>query len=183
MTRAARRGPRLRVEAITPFLWFNDQAEEAARFYVASFARSRITAVRPGGPGGKAMIVEFELAGTPFIALNGGPVYKPTPAFSIFVSCAGQSEVDALWSRLVRGGTPSRCGWLIDRFGLSWQIIPTRLGELLGDSDPERAGRALGAMMKMQKIVVRTLERAADGARSDRPLASAARPRRRTHSA
>ena len=173
MTRGVPRQPRVRVRGITPFLWFDDQAEEAARFYVASFARSRITAVRPGGPGGKALVVEFELAGTPFIALNGGPVYRPTPAFSLFVSGDGQSEVDALWSRLVRGGEPSRCGWLVDRFGLSWQIIPTRLTELLSDPDPERAGRALAAMMTMQKIVVRTLERA---------VQRAARPRRRTRS-
>lgn len=160
VTGAAPRSPRVRVRGITPFLWFDDQAEEAARFYVASLARSRITAVQPGGPGGKALVVEFELGGTPFIALNGGPVYRPTPAFSIYVSCAGQTEVDALWSRLVRGGEPSRCGWLVDRFGLSWQIIPTRLTELLSDPDPERAGRAFAAMMKMQKIGVRTLEQA-----------------------
>jgi predicted 3-demethylubiquinone-9 3-methyltransferase (glyoxalase superfamily) len=153
----------VRVESITPFLWFDDQAEEAARFYVASFAGSKITAIRPGGPRGKPLVVEFELGGTPFVALNGGPVYRATPAFSIAVSCPGQREVDVLWSRLVHGGEPSQCGWLVDRFGLSWQIIPKRLPELLGDPDPERARRALNAMMKMQKIVVRTLERAAAG--------------------
>jgi predicted 3-demethylubiquinone-9 3-methyltransferase (glyoxalase superfamily) len=109
------------------------------------------------------LVVEFELGGTPFIALNGGPVFPPTPAFSMFVACPTQREVDVLWSRLVRGGRPSQCGWLVDRFGLSWQIIPKRLSELLGDPDPVRAGRALKAMMKMHKIVVRTLERAAQG--------------------
>jgi predicted 3-demethylubiquinone-9 3-methyltransferase (glyoxalase superfamily) len=162
-TKSGPRGPRVRVESVTPFLWFDDQAEEAARFYVATFAGSRITEVRPGGPRGKALGVEFELGGTPFIALNGGPVYPQTPAFSMFVSCSSQREVDVLWTRLVRGGQPSRCGWLVDRYGLSWQIIPKRLSELLGDPDPLRAGRALQAMMKMQKIVVRTLERAAEG--------------------
>jgi predicted 3-demethylubiquinone-9 3-methyltransferase (glyoxalase superfamily) len=161
--RAGVRGPRVRVESITPFLWFDDQAEEAARFYVASFAGSRITGVTPGGPKGKPLVVEFELGGTRFVALNGGPVYLPTPAFSIAVSCPSQREVDVLWTRLVRGGQPSRCGWLVDRFGLSWQILPKRLRELLSDPDPERAGRALKAMMRMQKIVVRTLERAAAG--------------------
>jgi predicted 3-demethylubiquinone-9 3-methyltransferase (glyoxalase superfamily) len=156
-------GPRVRVESVTPFLWFDDQAEEAARFYVASFARSRITRVRPGGPKGKALVVEFELGGTPFVALNGGPVYRLTPAFSIAVSCPTQREVDALWTRLVRGGEPSQCGWLVDRYGLSWQIVPRRLMELLGDPDPGRARRAFDAMLKMQRIVLRTIERAADG--------------------
>lgn len=158
--RKSARGPRVRVESLTPFLWFDDQAEEAARYYVASFAGSRITGVRAGGPNGKPLAVEFELMGTPFIALNGGPAYALTPAFSIFVSCAGQREVDALWTRLLRGGRRSRCGWLVDRFGLSWQIIPKRLVELLGDADPERAARALQAMLTMQKIDVRALERA-----------------------
>jgi predicted 3-demethylubiquinone-9 3-methyltransferase (glyoxalase superfamily) len=157
------RGPRAKVESITPFLWFNDQAEEAARFYVATFAGSRITSVSPGGPKGKALLVEFELGGTAFIALNGGPTFRPTPAFSVFVSCPSQRVVDVLWSRLVRGGKPSRCGWLVDRYGLSWQIIPSRLSELLGDPDPARAGRALNSMMKMGKIEVKKLERAADG--------------------
>ncbi|MCI4320142.1 MAG: VOC family protein [Thermoplasmata archaeon] len=164
MTRSrGTRGPHVRVESLTPFLWFTDQAEAASKLYVATFANSRITAVRRVGPGGEAMVVEFELDGLPFVALNGGPTYRLTPAFSVFVSCATQREVDVLWSRLVRGGRPSRCGWLVDRFGLSWQIIPKRLPELLSDEDPERARRAMAAMMKMQKIVIRTLERAVDG--------------------
>jgi predicted 3-demethylubiquinone-9 3-methyltransferase (glyoxalase superfamily) len=157
------RGLRQRVESITPFLWFNDQAEEAARYYVATFAGSRINAIQPGGPKNKALLVEFELGGTCFVALNGGPAYRLSPAFSISVSCRSQREVNVLWSRLVRGGKPSRCGWLVDRFGLSWQIIPTRLGELLGDPDPARAARALEAMMKMGKIEIRKLEQAANG--------------------
>jgi len=162
-TRGGARGPRVRVESLTPFLWFDDQAEEAARFYVASFAGSRVTAVHPGGPGGKPLVVEFKLGGTPFVALNGGPEHRPSPAFSIFVGCPDQRAVDVLWSRLLRGGEPSRCGWLVDRYGLSWQIIPARLMELLRDPDPERAGRALQAMRRMQKIVVRKLERAVAG--------------------
>jgi predicted 3-demethylubiquinone-9 3-methyltransferase (glyoxalase superfamily) len=156
-TRGAGRGPRVRVDGITPFLWFDDQAEEAARFYVATFAGSRITAVRPGGPKGKPLAVEFELGGTPFVALNGGPTYRLSPAFSVFVQCRTQRDVDVLWTRLVRGGEPSQCGWLVDRFGLSWQVIPNRLGELLGDRDPARAQRAMEAMFKMQKIDVPTL--------------------------
>jgi predicted 3-demethylubiquinone-9 3-methyltransferase (glyoxalase superfamily) len=160
--RGGARGPRVRVEGITPFLWFDDQAEEAARFYVASFAGSRITAVHPGGPGGKALVVEFQLGGTPFLALNGGTAYRLTPAVSLYVACPGQREVDVLWPRLLRGGNASRCGWLVDRFGLSWQVIPNRLTELLRDPDPKRAQRVFESMLTMQKIVVRTLERAAN---------------------
>lgn len=163
-----RRVSKVAVNAVTPFLWFDDEAEEAATFYVSIFRDSRITEVSRG-PGsersrkGKAMTVSFELAGQPVIALNGGPVFRHTPAFSFFVSCSTQEQVDELWTRLTRGGKPSQCGWLEDRFGVSWQIIPARLPELLSDPDPGRAGRALAAMMKMKKIDIRTLERAADG--------------------
>jgi predicted 3-demethylubiquinone-9 3-methyltransferase (glyoxalase superfamily) len=165
MTAAPRdaRGPRVRVEALTPFLWFNDQAEDAARFYVATFAGSKITARHPGGPRGKPLVVEFQLGGTPFVALNGGPAYRLSPAFSIAVACRNQQQVDVLWGRLLRGGKASQCGWLVDRFGLSWQIVPTRMMQLLGDPDPERAQRAFRAMMKMVKIDLPTLERAARG--------------------
>ena len=156
------------VLSATPFLWFNNQAEEAATFYVSLFRGSKINSISrtPGGPKGKkapAFVVEFTVAGTPLVALNGGPTFQLTPAFSLQVSCRGQSEVDALWTRLARGGKLSQCGWLVDRFGLSWQIIPTRLGELLSDPDPARAGRAMTAMMKMGKIDVVRLEAAADG--------------------
>ncbi len=158
---------RIRVQGITPFLWFKDQAEPAVRFYTSIFPRSKITALMPGEPARKGakptvMGVQFTLDGREFFALNGGPTYRLSPAFSLFVQCASQREVDALWTRLVRGGTPSRCGWLVDRFGLSWQIIPSRLTELLGDPDPGRAGRAMEAMLKMGKINVAALERAAD---------------------
>jgi predicted 3-demethylubiquinone-9 3-methyltransferase (glyoxalase superfamily) len=171
MKTARRRGsppPKIAVNGITPFLWFDDRAEEAAKFYVSIFRNSRIIEVGriPGpenGGEGKALTVTFELAGQSLMALNGGPVYRLTPSFSLFVSCSTQRHVDALWTRLTRGGKESRCGWLEDRFGVSWQIIPTRLPELLGDPDPARAGRAMSAMMKMKKIDVATLNRAANG--------------------
>jgi len=150
------------VDSITPFLWFNDQAEPAARFYVSVFRGSKISEVSRSGksPNSPAVFVEFELAGQKLMALNGGPHFKLTPSFSLFVSCATQQEVDSLWRRLLRGGKESQCGWLVDRFGLSWQIIPRKLPELLSDPDPEKAGRVMAAMLKMKKIVVRDLEKA-----------------------
>lgn len=151
------------VDGVTPFLWFDSEAEPAAKFYTSLFRNSRITDVGRSGPKGPVMTVAFELSGQPFVALNGGPVYKLSPAFSVCVYCRGQREVDRLWKALVRGGEESRCGWLVDRFGLSWQIIPKRLPQLLSDPDPQRAQRALAAMMKMQKIDVAALEAAVAG--------------------
>ncbi|HZY69590.1 MAG TPA: VOC family protein [Thermoplasmata archaeon] len=154
------------MNGITPFLWFNDQAEEAARFYVSLFRGSRITHVGrvPGSEGegpDRVQTVSFELAGQSITALNGGPIFQLTPAFSLFVRCSSQGQVDALWARLTKGGQESRCGWLVDRFGVSWQIVPERLLELLSDPDPARSGRAQAAMMTMAKIDLRALEEAA----------------------
>ncbi len=153
------------MQKITPYLWFNDQAEEAAKFYTSLFKNSRITDVQrypPGSPGepGKVMIVAFELEGQPFVALNGGPQYKFTEAISFYVNCETQEEVDRLWDELTAGGEPGPCGWLKDRYGVSWQIIPKALPQLLGDPDPVRAERVMKAMLQMSKIDVRGLERA-----------------------
>lgn len=161
-------GPKVRVNGVTPFLWFDDDAEDAAEYYVSIFKNSRVTHVRRmADPADlrrkKVFLVDFELAGQRITALNGGPAHPHTPAFSLYVSCSTQKQVDLVWRRLLRGGKPVRCGWLEDRFGVSWQIIPDRLTELLSDPNPDRAGRAMVAMMKMRKIDVRTLERAVAG--------------------
>ena len=159
---------------ITPFLWFDDQAEEAATLYTSLFADSRITSVArygdagqevTGGAPGSVMTVEFELDGQPFVALNGGPVYRFTEAISFQVHCDTQEEVDRLWDRLSEGGDESaqQCGWLKDRFGLSWQIVPTVLGRLLADPDPEKARRTTVAMLAMKKLDIAALERAHAG--------------------
>jgi len=154
---------------ITPFLWFDHQAEEAAQLYVSLFPQSKILSVArygEGGPGpaGSAMTVNFELAGQEFLALNGGPMYKFTEAVSLMVDCEDQQEVDRLWSRLLAdGGEESMCGWLKDRFGLSWQIIPTVLSQLIGDPNPEKARRATQAMLQMKKIDIAALQRAHAG--------------------
>lgn len=153
---AAKRPTRIAVQSITPFLWFDDDAEDAARFYVSIFKGSKILSASP-------MSVEFNLAGQDFYALNGGPSYKLTPAFSMFVSVKTQKEVDHLWKTLTKGGEESMCGWLVDKFGLSWQIIPTRLPELLGHKDPKVAQRAMQAMLQMKKLDIATLEKAARG--------------------
>ena len=158
------------MQRITPFLWFNNSAEEAMNLYCSVFKNSkvgRVTRYGDAGPGpkGTVMSATFELEGQEFFALNGGPQFPFTEAVSFYVHCANQAEVDYYWEKLMAGGgKPSRCGWLKDRFGLSWQIVPTRLGELLGDQDPGRASRAMQAMLKMQKIDVAALERAAAGA-------------------
>ena len=154
------------MQKITPFLWFDTNAEEAANFYVSIFKNSRITTVRrygDAGPGpkGSVMTVAFELEEQEFVALNGGPVFKFTPAISLFVNCESQAEVDALWEKLSAGGRLDRCGWLTDKFGVTWQIIPRVLIKLLGDPDPVRSQRVMQAMMGMQKIDVAELERAA----------------------
>ena len=151
------------MQRITTFLWFNDQAEEATKFYVSLFRDSRIVSTMPG-PNGTVMGVTFQLEGQEFIALNGGPKYRFTPAISLFVNCETQAEVDELWNKLLEGGRPDRCGWLQDKYGLSWQIIPTALGRLMGDKDPVKAGRVVQAMLGMQKIEIAGLQRAYDQA-------------------
>ena len=158
------------MQKITPFLWFDDQAEEAARFYVSLFEDSKITDVSrypEGSPGepGAVMTVSFRLAGQEFTALNGGPQFPFTEAVSFHVRCEDQDEVDRFWSRLTEGGgEESQCGWLKDRFGLSWQIVPDRLGELLADPDPARAQASMQAMLQMSKIDIKVLEDAANAA-------------------
>lgn len=155
-------------QKITPFLWFDGDAEEAINFYISVFDNSRVISEsfygKDGpGPEGSLMTATFELAGQEFMALNGGPQFKFTEAISLFVKCDGQDEVDDLWSKLSAGGEESMCGWLKDRFGLSWQIIPEALGRLMGDPDRERAGRVMQAMLKMRKIEVSKLEAAYEG--------------------
>lgn len=154
------------MQKITTFLWYDTQAEEAANFYVSIFKNSKIGKIaRYGdagpGPKGSAMSVTFHLEGQEFFALNGGPHFKFTPAISLFVNCETQEEVDELWAKLSAGGREDRCGWLQDKYGLSWQIIPKILGELLGHKDPQIAQRAMQAMLKMSKIDIRALEQAA----------------------
>ncbi|MFI5120200.1 MAG: VOC family protein [Thermoanaerobaculia bacterium] len=153
------------MQKITPFLWFDGKAEEAVRFYVSVFKRSKVgTITRYGdvgpGPKGTVMSVTFQLEGQDFYALNGGPAFKFSPAISFFVSCETQEEVDTLWEKLSEGGAKDRCGWLKDRYGVSWQIIPTALGELMNDPDPARAQRAMKAMMQMDKIDIAGLKQA-----------------------
>ncbi len=153
---------------ITPHLWFDGQAEDAANFYVSVFPNSQITSVaRHGeagpGPEGSVLTVEFELDGEQFVALNGGPDYKFTEAVSFLVPCRDQAEVDRYWDTLCEGGEPGPCGWLKDRYGLSWQIIPTALPELLGDPDPEKSSRVMKAMLSMGKIEIQGLRDAYDG--------------------
>jgi predicted 3-demethylubiquinone-9 3-methyltransferase (glyoxalase superfamily) len=153
---------------ITPFLWFDDQAEEAMNFYVSTFKNSHVgTITRYGdagpGPKGSVMSATFQLEGQTFYALNGGPQYTFTPAISLFVSCETQDEVDELWAKLSAGGTPQRCGWVTDKYGLSWQIIPTMLGTLLADKDPVKSQRVMQAMLAMTKIEIDGLQRAYEG--------------------
>jgi len=157
------------MQKISPFLWFDSEAEEAANFYVSLFDDSAITDISrypegSPGPAGQVMSVNFRLAGQEFMALNAGPESRFTEAISLFVHCKDQNEVDRLWSKLTDGGEESQCGWLKDRWGLSWQIIPDRLGELLGDPDPGRSQRAMQAMLQMQKIDIQALEDAANAA-------------------
>jgi len=157
------------MQKVSPFLWFDGQAEEAASFYTSLLPNSRITSVSrygEGGPApkGTAMSVTFELDGHEYMALNGGPHFKFTPAISLFVKCESQEEVDRYWDALIAGGGQAeRCGWLKDRFGLSWQIIPTVLGQLLQDKDRAKAGRVMQAMMQMTKIDIAGLRRAYEG--------------------
>ncbi len=148
-------------QKVTPFLWFEDKAEEAAAFYVSLFPDSAITAVTPG-PGGAALVVEFRLAGVQYMALNGGPHYHLTEAFSLSIDCHSQEEVDDLWEKLSAGGSKGRCGWLKDRYGLSWQVVPAVLPKLLANPDRDTAGRAMQAMMGMTKLDIAALQAAAD---------------------
>jgi predicted 3-demethylubiquinone-9 3-methyltransferase (glyoxalase superfamily) len=150
---------------ITPFLWFDTQAEEAAKFYVSIFKNSKmgkISRYGEGGPGpaGSIMTVEFELDGQRFIALNGGPHFKFNESISFSVDCKTQSEVDEFWKKLSAGGQESQCGWLKDRYGLSWQVVPAALGEMLNDPDPAKAKRVMAAMLKMKKIDIAELKKA-----------------------
>jgi predicted 3-demethylubiquinone-9 3-methyltransferase (glyoxalase superfamily) len=150
------------VPATTPFLWFDGTAEEAARLYVSLFPNSTIDEVM--GTPGSAMGVRFTLDGAPFIALNGGPMYQFTPAISFQIACADQAEVDHYWEGLTAGGgEPGQCGWLKDRFGLSWQVTPQQLGSYLGGSDAAGAARAQQAMLGMGKLVIEDLRRAYEG--------------------
>lgn len=157
------------MQKITPFLWFDDQAEEAARFYTSTFKKSKIGSIArygeagaeaSGRPKGTVMTVKFQIEGQEFIALNGGPQFKFTEAISFVVNCATQPEVDDLWEKLSEGGTPGPCGWLKDKYGLSWQIVPTVLSEMLKDKDPKKAERVMGAMLKMKKIDIKALKEA-----------------------
>ena len=154
------------VSKITTCLWFDGKAEEAARFYVSLLPDSRIDTVMPymmempGGKPGDTMLVTFTLAGLSYIALNGGPHFQFSPAVSFIVNCADQAEVDRLWSALLEGGSPMQCGWLTDRYGVSWQIVPIVLGEMMKDQDPAKVQRVTQAMLKMVKIDIAGLRKA-----------------------
>ena len=153
------------MKKIVPFLWFDDNTEQAMNFYTSIFKNSKVGKVaRYGeagpGPKGTVMSATFELEGQEFMALNGGPHYNFTPAISLFVNCETQQEVDDLWEKLSAGGKKDRCGWLTDKFGLSWQIIPKALGEMLGDKDPARSQRVMQAMLQMDKIEINRLKEA-----------------------
>jgi predicted 3-demethylubiquinone-9 3-methyltransferase (glyoxalase superfamily) len=155
------------MQKITPFLWFNAQAEEAMNFYVSVFKNSKVLSVTrygKAGPGaeGTVMSATFELEGQEFFALNGGPQFTFSPAISLFVNCETQQEVDELWEKLSAGGQKNRCGWLTDKFGLSWQIIPSVLGPLLGDKDAEKSQRVMKAMLQMDKMDISRLKQAYD---------------------
>jgi predicted 3-demethylubiquinone-9 3-methyltransferase (glyoxalase superfamily) len=161
------------MQSITPFLWFDTQAEEAAQLYTSVFKNSKILTVSRyteagkevhGKEPGSAMVVDFELNGQRFQAINGGPHFTFSPAISFMVTCENQEEVDYYWEKLSEGGAPEaqQCGWLADKFGLSWQIIPKQLGELMSDPDPVKAGRTMEAMLKMKKIDIAELQKAHD---------------------
>jgi predicted 3-demethylubiquinone-9 3-methyltransferase (glyoxalase superfamily) len=156
------------MQKITPFLWFNDNAEEAVNFYVSIFKNSKVLSVtRYGdagpGPKGTVMTAKFELDGSQFMALNGGPTFKFTEAISFVVDCQTQQEVDEYWQKLSAGGSEGQCGWLKDKFGLSWQIVPKALGVMLGDKDPAKSQRVMQAMLQMTKIDIGALQQAYDG--------------------
>jgi predicted 3-demethylubiquinone-9 3-methyltransferase (glyoxalase superfamily) len=153
------------MQKITPFLWFDGKAEEAMNFYTSIFKNSKIGTVSrygEGGPGAKGTVMSatFQLDGQQFMALNGGPQFTFSPAISLFVNCETQQEVDELWEKLSEGGKKERCGWLKDKYGLSWQIIPSALGKMLGDKDPEKSKRVMKAMLQMDKIDINGLKQA-----------------------
>jgi predicted 3-demethylubiquinone-9 3-methyltransferase (glyoxalase superfamily) len=151
------------MKKITPFLWFDTQAEEAMKFYVSLFKNSKVNNVSRG-PDGKVFTVSFELDGQEFMGFNAGPQYKFNEAISMYVNCEDQAEVDYFWNALIAdGGEESMCSWCKDKFGLSWQIVPKQLGELMGDPDPEKSQRVMQAMLKMKKIIVADLQKAYDG--------------------
>jgi predicted 3-demethylubiquinone-9 3-methyltransferase (glyoxalase superfamily) len=157
------------MQKITPFLWFDNNAEEAINFYITVFKNAKIGSMSRYGEGapmpkGTVMSATFSLDGQEFMALNGGPMFKFTEAISLYVNCETQEEIDEKWDKLSAGGEKSRCGWLKDRFGLSWQIIPPILGKYLSDKDPEKSKRVMMAMMKMDKIIIKDLEAAYHGA-------------------
>jgi predicted 3-demethylubiquinone-9 3-methyltransferase (glyoxalase superfamily) len=172
------------MQKITPHLWFDHQAEEAARFYTSIFKRSKITNVMrygeagsrvAGRPRGSVMTVTFQIQGQEFIALNGGPVFTFSPAISLFVKCKTQVEVDELWNKLSVGGETQPCGWLKDKYGVSWQIVPTVLGEMLQDKDPERSERVMQAVLQMKKLDIEKLEQAYGPSRRARATKSRSR--------
>jgi predicted 3-demethylubiquinone-9 3-methyltransferase (glyoxalase superfamily) len=160
------------MQKITPFLWFDNKAEEAAKFYVSIFKNSRIGDISrygdagaevSGRPKGTVMVVTFQLDGQEFLALNGGPQFKFTEAISLVANCETQQEIDGLWEKLSEGGAKNQCGWLKDKYGLSWQIVPTVLGKLMQDKDAEKANRVMKAMLQMHKIDIKLLKQASDG--------------------
>ncbi|MCG3160149.1 MAG: hypothetical protein JMDDDDMK_01185 [Acidobacteria bacterium] len=150
------------MQKITPYLWFENQAEEAMNYYVSIFKNSKVLSVNRAGAEGPVISVTFQLDGQEFFALNGGPQFKFTEAVSFFVNCETQQEVDELWEKLSEGGEEGRCGWLKDKYGLSWQIIPSTLGKLMQDKDPEKAQRVVKAMLQMNKIDIKALQQAYD---------------------
>jgi predicted 3-demethylubiquinone-9 3-methyltransferase (glyoxalase superfamily) len=155
------------MQTITPYLWFDGKAEEAMNFYVSVFKNSkvvRVTRYGDSGPGPKGSVMSaiFQLNGQEFFALNGGPQFTFSPAISFFISCETQSEVDELWEKLSAGGAKNRCGWLTDKYGLTWQVVPTILNTLLQDKDPQKANRVMRAMMQMDKLDIAGLQRAYD---------------------
>ena len=155
------------MQKIVPFLWFNDDAEEAATFYTSIFKNAKIDNVSRYGdagplPAGTAMVVEFELAGQEFMALNGGNSHAGSPAIALFVNCDDQAEVDSLWAQLSEGGKTGQCGWLTDRYGFSWNIVPANLSDLIGGADSAGAQRAMASMLQMEKLDIDVLRRAYD---------------------
>jgi len=151
------------MQKIIPFLWFDGKAEEAMNFYTSIFKNAKVGNISRYSPGGPILTASFQLDGQEFIALNGGPMFSFTPAISFFVRCETQEEIDEMWEKLSEGGSKERCGWLKDKFGLSWQIIPPVLGELMGDKDPEKSKRVMEAMLKMDKIDIALLKQAHQG--------------------
>jgi len=163
--RSSRQEEETTMQKITPWLWFDDKAEEAAKFYTSIFKNSKIVSISRYGeagprPEGMVMTVTFRLDGQEFTALNGGPEFKFTEAISFFVNCETQEEVDELWKKLTEGGEEQQCGWLKDKYGVSWQIIPSALMEMLQDKDPEKSRRVMEAMLQMRKIDIATLRQA-----------------------